>query len=387
MDIFILGIAGFPNWYGAKINRYKAITNCFCENENNVYVINKEVSQPQSKEKSDVHQRLKVVDATNLHFNSYTLGKFQRKFIWLYEFVQLFRFVSRKKQPIFVIYTSSLGSFIRYLLFAKIFGAKMVYDYVEKKSAFESLSKLQKIQSLLLENHLIYFADAIFVISEYLHKEVCVKKKESEVFKLPSLSDYQLIDEIPVIKQQTEYLLYCGSAEYIEIVNFILDAFFEVNSANKINLILILNGKRAIIDNLKADLKSKEVDNVEIKSSLNYNDLLGYYKGAKGLLIPLRNDIRDIARFPQKISEYCASKNIIVSTRIGEVEHYFVKDKSALLAENYDTKEFAFQMQRLIDNSGNFFELAEESFRIGLEYFNSNNMGALNNFLKSVYNA
>ena len=47
---------------------------------------------------------------------------------------------------------------------------------------------------------------------------------------------------------------------------------------------------------------------------------------SEALLIPLRNTIQDIARFPNKLSEYVGVSGLIITTDVGEIKDYFINN-------------------------------------------------------------
>ncbi|MBS2099082.1 glycosyltransferase [Carboxylicivirga linearis] len=381
-QVFILGIAGYPNAYTAKISRYKAITQNVASEGNQVFVINREVRNTVVSDGSDV----KIYNASNLDVKSYTVHKYLRKLVGLFEFFRLLALISRKVPKVFIVYTSSPARFLRYLLFAKLLNAKLVYDYVEKVSEFNDTghSRQRLNYAKLFEKYLIRKSDGVFVISEFLKNELSRNDKEIKLFKIPAIFDFKLIENIQAKMFNYNYLLYCGTTDYISVVKFVIEAFKSVQSDSNVRLILILNGQDSLIDDLKRELEDTNPERIEIHRKLEYNDLLAYYKGALGLLIPLRNIVRDIARFPHKISEYSASKSIIISNNVGEVGFYFKNGESALLADKYDAKVYGELIQKVVDGDIMIEHIRDEGHLVGLNNFDSNNLNGLTQFFNSL---
>jgi len=84
----------------------------------------------------------------------------------------------------------------------------------------------------------------------------------------------------------------------------------------------------------------KYTNAIILYNNIPYATLISLYKSADLLIIPLRNNIQDVARFPHKVSEYTASKRPLISSKIGELKHYFVNKESALLAVEYSVNMY-----------------------------------------------
>ena len=104
------------------------------------------------------------------------------------------------------------------------------------------------------------------------------------------------------------------------------------------------------------------------------NDPLAVYH-AKALLIPLTDSIQDKARFPQKISEYLASGNPIITTNFGEVPFYFHDQKNALVANEYDINEYAGKFDFIVENPDISMQIGRNGKLTGLKFFDYNSYG------------
>jgi glycosyltransferase involved in cell wall biosynthesis len=227
------------------------------------------------------------------------------------------------------------------------------------------------------------YIDGIFVISEHLKEIVKEKAPGVPLLKLPGVSDFDIIDRISPKKLDYKYILYCGSINYIDVVYFIINAYLKSRITSKVKLVLIVNGDNVRIKKLNDEFQNK--DNIVILTKLSYEDLIGYYKSAEGLLIPLRNTIQDVARFPQKVSEYTAVKGLILSTNIGEIRTYFNNEENAILVKDYDEGLFSKLIDYAINKCDNCNDIKMRSYRTGLENFSVQSNGLrLNEFLKEL---
>ena len=89
-------------------------------------------------------------------------------------------------------------------------------------------------------------------------------------------------------------------------------------------------------------------------------------------MIPLRNTIQDIARFPNKVCEYAASKGVIVSTVYGEPAYFFEDKVSALIADDFSVDALTEKLDWLYDNENEIECIGQRGYEIGTEMFNLN---------------
>src|SRR5690606_14287814 len=114
---------------------------------------------------------------------------------------------------------------------------------------------------------------------------------------------------------------------------------------------------------------------IKVFSKLPYSELVALYLNAKAVLIPLRNNLQDIARFPHKTGEYCASGRPIVATNIGEFKNYFTDEVNALLAEDYDVDMYAEKLRFVIENPEKAEEIGRKAYETGKREFDNIALG------------
>lgn len=168
-----------------------------------------------------------------------------------------------------------------------------------------------------------------------------------------------------------KYFLYCAGIGYKHALNFVLDSFSLAfaNSAD-IHLHLVLSGSQDEImdyyENIEKSLKNK----ISILTHLPYNCLIKEYANAQGLLIPLFEDcITDVARFSQKISEYLTSKRPILSTKVGEVNFYFMNGENMYISESGNINSYANLMKQVIANPDEAEKIGEKGYEYGKRFF------------------
>lgn len=382
MDIVVLGLRGFPDAFSAKINRYRSITNMLQKAGHSTLVLNRDVTG-----KREVTERSGIVIKSCLQtsLSSYTLRKFFRYFLFLFEFVKLLNWaVKSKKKKLFIVYTSSLSLFVWYVFISKILNVKIVYDYVEKRTGIKERyqSKWNLFQDKVFEHHVLKWSNGFFVISDYLKGEVEKRYSSKLFYKLPPICDFDYFRNIKA-DEAASYILYCGSYGYKDVIDFVVKAYIEADVSDQLSLFLVINGGKNEISSLKEELNQYPA--IKVYTRLDYDDLIKKYKSAKALLIPLRNIIQDYARFPQKVCEYLASEGLILSSETGEMANYFEHEKSALLARSFDTRLYADLIRKLTVEEAGCKLIRQEAWRIGIKYFNEGTIYKdVSNFLEKV---
>lgn len=249
-----------------------------------------------------------------------------------------------------ILYTAHFSSHLYYRFWSKLLGFPIIMNYVEYRSAFKEASLKKKIGWQLIDRYAPSLVDGILPISEFLIQHIKKQGSNTPYLKVPTLCDFSRYSYLEENSDSPHYFLYCGSAAYFEVANFII-ASFELVEAPGVFLYLIVNGwpyqKEKINQRIEQSTKSNFIKTFSGVSNKEYSQLLFH---AEGLLIPLRPTVQDTARFPNKIGEYVASGNPMVTTHIGEIGHYFEDGVSAFIAEEYEEAGFAQKMQQIIDH-------------------------------------
>jgi glycosyltransferase involved in cell wall biosynthesis len=282
----------------------------------------------------------------------------------------------RRKIQYAILYSNYFAELPYYRLLSRLFGFKLVYQYVEFFSKVPGRdSFFTKLNDRLMDNYFYKFCDGVICISDFLVEHLKTKNARKPYIKLPANCDYDSFECIKA-KDESEFMMYCGTIEYNEVINFILNIFEALKHKNvyKGNLLLILSGQHKVNwEQLNSRLdKSPFKKSVILKTNQLLSDIIPYYKAADLLLIPLRNSIQDIARFPHKVGEYTASKRPLVSTNVGELRSYFKDGESAILADEYSEEAYIETLSdKLVDNvSLNY--IGQQGYSIGKKYFDYN---------------
>lgn len=384
-----VGISGFPAG-SASVNKCIAVYQNLNKNKIQILAINNRAFHRQDvyfeiEKKGEVNGIEYIYTSPSpfkaSSFKTRRISNFKGKFN---EFFLLLKLSRNKKIDVMFFYPN--GSFLwllYYRVFSLIFNYPIISHYVEFRSAFSSRkSLLDKISDFLFDKYFIYLVDAILPISEFLIAHLKDLKCKKPILKVPPLTDFEMFHS--VAKTETkDYFLYVGSAAYLEVVKLITKAF-ELTDDTAFELHLVINGNPSEMKVLFSLVEqNKKHERIKVFSKLKYEDLLSKYINSKANLIPLSKSVQDTARFPQKIAEYLASGNPIITTRNGEVPYYFKDGINALIAQDYSAEEIAKKMNYVIANPEQASLIGKEAYKLGLAHFDSNNFGkSINNLIR-----
>jgi glycosyltransferase involved in cell wall biosynthesis len=378
-----VGISGFP-FGSAAINKCIAVYASLHQQKiqflliNNRAVHKKDIPIPVEKDGLINNLRYTYTSISPYKSDSFVLRRVSNFLGRINEFFLLLKLCLSNSIDVMFYYPTN-GSFfelIYYRLFSKIFGFPIVAQYVEYRTSFKSeFRPHDRFVHYLYDKYFMRFVDGVLPISEYLIDHLKRRGYTKPYIKVPPLTDF---NEFRQERQNGEenYFLYVGTAAYLEAIEFITKSF-DISRASNHFLHLVVNGSPSqmkIVETLVSRMKKK--DQVRLFSNLKYSHLVHKYIHAKALLIPLTDSVQDKARFPQKISEYLASGNPVITTNFGEVPFYFSDQENALVAAEYDVNQFAAKLDFVVMNPEASVQIGRKGKETGLKFFDYNSYGA-----------
>lgn len=263
------------------------------------------------------------------------------------------------------LYTGHYIDFLMYRLIAKLIGAKVVYEYVEYRSEKPASGLYHKVNNYLCDFHGAKLWDACIAISNYLKDAALKVNPKLPVIKVTPIGDFALFEAVEKeVDIKDDYVMFCGHAGYFDVVKFIIDSFNTSQIRKTKKLLLVLGGNPDQVERVR-----KYDNDCIIKSKLPYDELIALYKHAFALMIPLRDTIEDIARFPNKICEYTAAHGLIVTTANGEMQYYFKNGENAVVAEECSVSAIAKRLDEIEAGVYDVKAIREQSHRTGIENF------------------
>jgi glycosyltransferase involved in cell wall biosynthesis len=308
---------------------------------------------------------------------SYIMG-FYKEFIWL------IRLSKKKRIAAYIIAYRSFFFVIYYRILSLMLHFPIIINIAEYHIILcKHSSYLRRINAYLFDRFSFSWADGALPISRFLNQYIKKHHPKLKQIILPAFTDFKRIEDIQIDnKFPNKYFMYCGSIAYLDIIYFILESYISLKRSD-IKLLLVVNGN---IQNLQEYIKkNKQEENIAIINNLKYEVLFSYYKQAMALLIPLKNDLQDIARFPHKISEYLATGRPIITTAVGEVNYYFKDMDNAYIAKTFTKQCFANVLKEVISDEKKANVIGEKGKLTGLQFFDYSQYGNLIiSFIKSL---
>ena len=285
----------------------------------------------------------------------------------LNEIRQIRKFSRSKQLCGMVVSTNGFHNLLFYFFLGKIFKVTTVLDIVEYWTAYKDFRGLDRLGKSLYDRYFYLLADKVICISDFLIHLVRETMRQ-KVIKIPAITDFEKFtpENIPSRIVHENYFLFCGSSEaYFEIIDFIISSFEQVKGSD-VKLVLVTR-RNQNIDNRLSHCEKR--DSIIIQSDIPYNDLVNLYLNSEALIIPMRNTDQDKARFPHKISEYCASGRPIITNKVGEISNYFDQN-NAYLCDEYSVQAYADSMQEVLSDPGRAKQIAHNSYQTGMQNFN-----------------
>ena len=368
--ILFINSEGLPFGFSASANKIRYIGEIFAQSQIDVYCLNK--LKGGSDRRVGYHKGIRFA-FFNTKMKSNNL--FQVLTHVFHAFIKEFFFVKKKtsnyEERYILLQYDWFPIFLYYWLFSKVFNLKIIVNIMEWHISVPSSSILVRINKYLFDNLSFKMASGAIPISKFIERKIYAINKNLPSFVLPAITDFNEIKTIDIGAFSAEkYLLYCGNLGYIEVINFIVEAYSKIENRN-IKLLLVVNGKKNEFEELeKLIQKWKIQSDVIIKTNLSFQSLITTYKNAIGLLIPLRNTEQDLARFPHKISEYTATKRPIITTGFGVINDYF-NNENAFICTEYSSLEYAKLIDKVINNPLKANYIGLNGYKLGSKELNT----------------
>lgn len=379
VKILILGVDGFPTG-GARIEKLKLIAKALTLQGCKVHFISNIWS---IFEKGKIPNK-GLDEGISYHYSCGITYRPNSFFLRRY-----FKFKGQLNELLFILFnnfdisivSAPSGKFFpifKYWLISRIKGFKIYYPYHEESNiSIANKGIIGRINLVLFNKFIWKMLDGAFPISTYLQKEIKKSNPSLASMLIPSMVDFELFKTKKnlINEQSKKYFLYCGSLEYYEVIIYIINSFEEMSNSN-FELHLVCSGnsiKKAQLE--KRISESPKMNQIILFGFLDYGSLLNKYVNANALLIPLRNTIQDIARFPHKIGEYTASRKPIISHSIGDIKKYFNHGENIIFSDSLSIEDYSKAMNFVVNNPKKAKEIGLESYKVGINNFSYKNYG------------
>jgi poly-beta-1,6-N-acetyl-D-glucosamine N-deacetylase len=246
-------------------------------------------------------------------------------------------------------------------LICGVLGLPMVQELCEWWPGEPTCSAFTK---WLHKRSMFRLATGVQVISKEIEERVMQRCADANpdllIHRLPAIVDAQLFANASPIDrsdQSVPNFLYCGT--------WLKDAFFLIRTFALVRR----SGYRCTMTIVGFDQggpvleyameKGLSREDIVVRPCVDRPTLGGHYKTATALLSPLADDDRSITRFPNKICEYLASGQPVVSCQIGDLTSFLTDRVNAYLAKPGDERDFADKMIAVLEDPDRAKQIGE----------------------------
>ena len=366
MNVYFVGIGGTSKLSRACDVRLTFFANAIAR-QNKVIIVNRYISANRFVgSSSNLEEGIEYLDIIKPRNTNGAVSHILYLLSVLIEPFFLIWLNRRKHIDIFHLYSDRYIDFLFYHILSRLFGAKLVYQYVEYNSCLPSNRFFQRLNYKWTDSKGPKYWDGVIAISSFLETQALSVNPKLTSIRIPPLCDFELFEAIGngVSPIEGKYLLYCGSIKYVEAIDLIATSYRKSLCSKEFKLVMVLSGDKEIVN----AFENKNRD-IEVRTNLPYDNLVCYYKNADFLLIPLQDSTRDIARFPNKVCEYLASHGIMISTQVGDINTIFTNGSSAILASSFTVDAFTKVFDDIVNGKYDKEQIKQEAYLVGKEYF------------------
>lgn len=274
-----------------------------------------------------------------------------------------------------LIFTTSMNT-IDYKLYkyAVKLGYKIVFDIVE--TAFwkhEKLNLKSKARYCLDEyfSKKAYKKSAAFVISERLREEFKTAYPNMPICLLPNSTPISVTEGRKKLNE-TLQILYAGTYAAKEGVTFLIEGVKQaIDNGCKCKLLLLGKAPLTLRD------KYSNETYIDFKGFVSDEELYQRQIESDVLAMVRTNSIFANYGFPFKLSEYLATGNIVLSTKVSDVEKYLTDKKDAYLIEPENTKAICDAIIYIASNPEEACSVAQNGLKTANEKFSIEVVGKI----------
>lgn len=271
----------------------------------------------------------------DIKYKVYNLGakKVKNKLIGKIVFLTKLLLIIHKYDTIF-LYDVRVD-IVPIFLFAKLTG-KFIINHISDN--FEESTDNNLIKLLYKYSNLLYvkFSNINIVISTAIKNKI-IKMTNNPIMVVPIMVD---INEFKNIATSSKFkpnfvIGYTGSFWNIYGVKYLLEAFKLFSKGKKTKLIIAGPEKFTVNhDNVPYLIEKLKIsNNVIFLGWLNTKDLINLISSCDIMVMPHTNHPFCQYGMPYKIAEYASMNKAIISTKVADIETYFINNYNALLSE------------------------------------------------------
>jgi poly-beta-1,6-N-acetyl-D-glucosamine N-deacetylase len=221
-------------------------------------------------------------------------------------------------------------------------------------------------------------ATGVLVISKTIEERVrktCASRHiDLLVHRTPALFDFDRFAPVSPVQTRSSGLipefLYCGT--WLRDVFLIIRAICKIKEqGHACKLALVGQWSPASISAICkfAELQHLQSQNLEFTGWVDEPTLHERYGSASALLMPLPDDDRSLTRMPNKLGEYLASGQPVITCGIGDISEALSDNENAYLADPASIESFARKMIAVISDPVKAGQIGSAGRASGIKHF------------------
>jgi glycosyltransferase involved in cell wall biosynthesis len=276
-------------------------------------------------------------------------------------------------------------------IIGKILGIKIIPNIMEYYPALPSYNNRKNFLQRASWNTIVNYSSSYIVISHFLKDKFGVYGKQ--IFVLPAiLSESDMPNtgnnEFHIqhaISSGHTIFLYTSSSAYEDLLEFTLRSLENINDED---FQLVVTGRYTDSQKHKWDDMVAALHltgKVVFSGFLSDVELLNLQIKSSALLIPLVNNDRHCARFPQKVLGYMALGKPVVTTEVGEMAYYFKDGDTLIMCSSDRPEDYSKKLMVFFDSPKTAQEIGERGSMAVLKTFDDKTWGSkLKSYLERV---
>ncbi len=193
------------------------------------------------------------------------------------------------------------------------------------------------------------------LLEDWARAEAGRLRRSITVMPVPIVVDVHEVEPEPYPETDDPVFVFAGAPEYDQALRFVFSAM-ECVWREFPECRLVVTGARASDPASRRLLEEARLggwdERLHLAGYLERPELLRLYGRARGLLVPLFDDVRSTARFPTKIGEYLASARPVVTNAVGEIPRYFEDGVNGVVCPPGDAAAFGERLAGLLREPG-----------------------------------
>lgn len=268
--------------------------------------------------------------------------------------LRLLLYAIRENVSFIIIPTTPIEVTLPTLVIGKIFGINVVTNIMEYLPVMPTYSKRKNILNKWSWKLVLKKSDAFIVISDFLYKKILKLTNKKQMILPAILPEFDSTSNVleKNIVNRNPIFVYTSSSGYEDLLDFTLDSLAKIKNRG---FELVITGNYPESEKLCWVEKISRLelnDKVRFSGFLSGDNLMEILKISDALLIPLLDNDRHKARFPQKVLGYMQLGKPVITTGVGELANYFKDGETMIMDNSVTVNGFSEKIVSVLDCPG-----------------------------------